>query len=178
MNTTWRTKCAGWREWRLAALLLFLVSKARALPPPEQEPQWLSFNLTDWYLSVDAEGEQDTVTSANGGSSITNRRIYVAPAIGLAGAGSIYHPDLFGFSLKAEPGYIWQETGPPGQMSKENDVLQSYDFTGTLLQLKPYATTVFANASHNVYSYDFFNSAVMDQQTWGTSRASGRGRCR
>ena len=172
---------SGWRFLNAAAkaarsragggmgliLAVAATSTARSQSAEQQEPRWFSMRWTDAYISLDAQGEQETVSSTQGGSATTTRRLYLAPSIGLGALGSVYHPDLFAFSLRAEPGYVWQQTGTPGALNTQNSFLQSYDFSGTVLQLKPYSTGVFANASHDIQEYDFFNSVVADQQTWG-----------
>ncbi len=158
------------RKWiakYVVILLAMVVVTARALPPDQEEPQWFSMHLTDAYISLDAEAEKETDASNNGSGKISSQRLYLSPAVGVGTVGSIYHPDLFEFSLRAEPGYVYQQTGVAGATSRQNGFLQSYDFSGTALQLKPYSTTIFASAGHDVYEYDFFNSVVANQETWG-----------
>jgi len=162
----WRWLGRRWREKWLVPLAM-AAATARAQPPEQEEPRWFSLHLSDAYLSLDSEAEQETDNSSHGGGKITSQRLYLAPSVGLGAIGSIYHPDLFAFTLKAEPGYVWQQTGVAGVNNTQNSFLQSYDFSGTALQLKPYSTTFFANAGHNTYQYDFFNTVVADQRTWG-----------
>jgi len=118
------------------------------------------------YLRLDVEAEQSSQESALGSQS-SYERLYVAPAIGIGWDHFIYHPDLLNFSILAEPGYSWQESGPPGSKRERNDVLLNGTFNGRLLQLKPYATTLFANSTHNTHQYDFFNSVIEDAQSYG-----------
>jgi hypothetical protein len=155
---------------RYAGYLLALTAAvfARGQEPDQEEPRWMSLHWTDAYLTVNSEYEQESSGSSQS-QNFESRRIYIAPAIGIGAMGSIYHPDLLTYSLRAEPGYVYQQIGSPGNMSSQNSILQSYNFTGTLLQLKPYSTELFANASHDIQEYDFFNSVVADQQTWGVS---------
>jgi len=146
------------------------ISRGWAQPVQEEEPYWMKWRLTDAYLKLDMEGERETVSSAKTGSQTSNQRIYLAPAIGLGAIGSIYHPDFLALTLKAEPGYVWQQIGPPGgPSSHETSWLQNYNASGTFLQTKPYSTTLFGSGTHDIHQYDFFNSAVVDVQSWGGS---------
>jgi len=112
------------------------------------------------YIDVGVEAEQSTITS--GGSQTTYQRYYVAPTVGIGWDYFLYHPDLMTFSLLAEPGYMWQSSGTDQHMSEEKDLMLNGNFNATLLQLKPYSSTVFANASHATCQYDFFNTVVQD----------------
>src|SRR5262245_33881471 len=72
------------------------------------------------YLAIDVEGEQCAQQSTVVVQS-SYERLYIAPSVGIAGDYLIYRPGLFNFSLLAEPGYSWQESGPPNGMSKQTD---------------------------------------------------------
>jgi hypothetical protein len=117
------------------------------------------------YFDLDVEAEQ--TGSTGGGTQSTYQRIYVAPTVGIGWDYYLYHPDLMTFSLLAEPGYAWQSSGSPQNMSQENDLLLNGDFHANILQLKPYASTVFATATHDTRQYDFYNTLVEDVQTYG-----------
>lgn len=133
------------------------------------QPQWLKLRITGGSLNFDAEAEQQT-TAQPGGAEFTSRRLYLSPTIGLEGAGSIYHPELFQFNFGAEPGYTWQQSSTtPGSTLTQDSVIQNYHFNGKFLELKPYMTTAFISQTHGFSEYDFFNSAVVDVQTYGVS---------
>lgn len=117
------------------------------------------------YVDLNVEAEQ---TAETGGSSqSTYQRLYVAPTVGIGWDYFLYHPDLMTFSLLAEPGYVWQTSGSAQNPSQENDLLLNGSINATLLQLKPYASTVFASSSHDTHQYDFFNTVVEDVQSFG-----------
>ncbi len=118
------------------------------------------------YLKLDVEAEKSSQRSSLGAES-QYQRLYVAPALGISWDYFLYHPDLFNFSILAEPGYSWQEAGPPDALSRRDDVLLNGTLTGRLLQLKPYATSVFASSTHNTHQYDFFNSVIEDSHSYG-----------
>jgi hypothetical protein len=119
------------------------------------------------YLKMDVELEQDSYNPKQGGTSSTSKQIYLAPAVGIGWNYFLYDPDLMTFSMLAEPGYNWQQNSNDGSTSYQNTLLLNGTFTGSLLQLKPYATTLNYDRSHEEYNYDFFNSATVDAQRWG-----------
>src|SRR5215471_4423328 len=118
------------------------------------------------YIKVDVEAEKSSQRSTLGTQS-QYERLYLAPALGITWDYYIYHQDLFNFSILAEPGYSWQVSGPPDGLSHRDDVLLNGTLTGRLLQLKPYATTVYATSTHNTHQYDFFNSVIEDSHSFG-----------
>ncbi|SPE53408.1 hypothetical protein SBV1_1710039 [Verrucomicrobia bacterium] len=158
----------GWLLWLAVAAGCLLKAQAQ-----EQEPRWVTLRLSNAYFVWDGEFEQQTISSSAGGSSVTIQRIYLAPAIGLEAMGSIYHPNLFAFTLAAEPGYAYQKIINSGGGSSasltQNTVLQNYRANGTFFQTKPFSTTFFANAAHENIEYDIFNNAVLDTQGYGVS---------
>ena len=119
------------------------------------------------YFKFDIEAEQAHQNSTGAAVQTRTERLYLSPAIGITWDYFIYHPDLLNFSILAEPGYVWQKSGPSGGLSEENHVLLNGNLNATLLQLKPYSTTIYANAAHNTYQYDFFNTVTEDSQGWG-----------
>jgi hypothetical protein len=151
--------------------LALLAMRSAARAQSVEEPRWLSLRLTDCYLSFDGEAEQQTYTSSAAASQLTSQRLYLSPTLGLGLAGSIYHPDLFNFDLTGEPGYTRQDfiTSANGSSSSthEEDYLQNYRFIGTLFQIKPFITTVYANQSYDISQYDFFNQAIVNSSSYG-----------
>jgi hypothetical protein len=119
------------------------------------------------YVDLNVEAEQSG--TSGGGSQMTYQRLYVSPTVGIGWDYFLYHPDLLTFSLLAEPGYVWQSYGSSQSMSQENDLLLNGSINATLLQLKPYASTVYASSSHDTRQYDFFNTVVEDVQTFGAT---------
>ena len=159
------------RSGQALALLALAASTPRGwaqyTPPNATEPQWWDLNLSQSYLKVDAEGERESY-SAKGSPATKNESTHLAPTVGLGFNGYAYHPDLFSYTLLAEPGFSWQQQGPPGgRMSQSYDYLLNGNGTATVLQQKPYATTFTMDRSHEIYDYDFFNSEIVDRQAWG-----------
>ena len=169
MNRT--MKRAGFRLPRAIALLVLAAGAARAegqsyydFLQPEEPP--LTMPQVK-YLKMDVEAEQINYRSQQGGGSSASQRLYLAPGVGIGWNYFLYHPDLLTYSLLFEPGYIWQESGAPGQMYQTDMLALNGNFTATLLQLKPYATTFTYSRSHDDVHYDFFNSATVDTERWG-----------
>jgi hypothetical protein len=141
--------------------------EAQYIPPREIEPKWLDLRLTQSYLKVDAEGEEVNLSGRNSAPT-KNQSLYLAPTLGADMQGFVYHPDLLGFNLALEPGYTWQQQGPPGGSTSQSS---GYLINGTgnfdLLAAKPYTVSGLFGRSHDIFNYDFFNSQVVDQQSWG-----------
>jgi hypothetical protein len=119
------------------------------------------------YLQTDVELDKNSYTPKSGGGATTSTSTYVASGVGIGWNYFLYHPDLMTFSILAEPGYNWQANNDGSTTTHDNSLLLNGNFDGSLLQLKPYATTVNYNRSHEQYNYDFFNSATVDAQRWG-----------
>jgi hypothetical protein len=157
----WGKQCAI-----VSILVIALVAAGDDLP---EEPRWLMLRRADSYLSLDAEGEQQT-TGSSGGGDTTIQRIYLAPAVGIGFDGSVYHPDLLSFSLRPEFQYVWQQIRSPNAPSAEQTSwLPNGTGTLTLLQTKPYFSTFTLSGAHDIHQYDFFNSATEDLRAWGVN---------
>src|SRR5262249_31112665 len=157
------------RRRQFAAVALALISgammgRAQYLEPPEP----LATAPRARYVRLDVEAERSHLRSASGATS-SFQRLYVSPVIGFTWDYYVYHPDLLNFNILAEPGYVWQKSGPTGELSTENDFLLNGSLKATFLQLKPYATTLFAHASHDTHQYDFFNTVTEDVRAWGAA---------
>jgi hypothetical protein len=167
----WKLKSAHFRLPRSIALLVLATGAARVegqfyydFLQPEEPP--LTMPQVK-YLKMDVEAEQINYRSQQGAGSSKSQRLYLAPGVGIGWNYFLYHPDLLTYSLLFEPGYVWQESGAPGQMSQTDMLVLNGNFTATLLQLKPYATTFTYSRSHDDVHYDFFNSATVDTERWG-----------
>lgn len=133
----------------------------------EENPGWTYLIPRMRYLETDMEYEADTYTSM--GSTIKTERWYVSPTAGIEWDNYIYHPDLLNYSFLFEPGYVWQRSGPPGQMSDTDELALDGEFDANLLEIKPYATTLNYSRSQQEIQYDFFNSATVNSQNWGAA---------
>jgi hypothetical protein len=149
----------------LTALALAAFT-SRAQYSEIEQPQGVAGPPKFQYIKLDVEAESSSQRSTQGGQT-RYESLYVAPALGITWDYYLYHPDLFNFSILAEPGYAWQVAGPPDGLTHRNDVLLNGTLTGRLLELKPYATTVYANSTHNTHQYDFFNMVVEDSKSFG-----------
>jgi hypothetical protein len=159
-------RCCRRLRYSLLALAFgaaVLPGRAQYLEPPQQTATGPRIR----YIRFDVEAEQSHQTGSAAGSSSTSQRLYLSPVLGIAWDYFIYHPDLVNFQILAEPGYVWQKSGPSGALTTENDFLLTGNFSATLLQLKPYSTTIYANASHDTHQYDFFNTVTEDVKSYG-----------
>ena len=160
----------SWRIWQIFLVGISLSAWAQAdwdyyqypegPPPPSYIPKLK-------YVGLEAEGDRSSQSSSVSSSHNNYERIYLAAGFGIGWDYFIYHPDLCNFSVLAEPGYTWQDSGPTGATRQESRFLLNGTFNAKLLQLKPYFTSVFATATHNTHQYDFYNSVIEDAQSYG-----------
>ncbi len=164
------------KRFRLPRYIALLALASGAARTPAQSINWFqSQGNPDWvylvprvkYVDLDLEYESDSYTSA--GSSLRTYRYYISPTAGIEWANYIRDPRLFNYSLLFAPGYIWQESGSPGQMTQSDDLALDGEFKGNILDSKPYATGINYGRSEEQMQYDFFNSATVDTQKWGVS---------
>jgi hypothetical protein len=163
------TRTSRWPPQSAWMLLVFVMGVSVSLAQYSylEEPQ-APLSLPQFkYFKFDIEAEQAHQNSAGAAVQTRTERLYLSPALGITWDHYIYHPDLVNFSILAEPGYVWQKSGPSGALEEENHFLLNGNLNATLLQLKPYATTVYANAGHNTHQYDFFNTVTEDSHGWG-----------
>ena len=132
-----------------------------------EDPLWSEFVPRLRYIKLDVEAEQNSYKFSGGGNQLENKRLYLAPGMGIGWNNFIYHPDLFTFSALAEPGFVWQQVHGTGYVNNQTTFALNGLFTGMLLREKPYATTITYARSHDDEHYDFFNSAISDSASWG-----------
>lgn len=156
------------KSWLFSLLALAVGSLrgwAQYIEDPQPRLNWPRLR----YIKFDVEAEQSAQSSSTVAARSENQRLYLAPGLGIGWDSFLYHPDLLYFSILAEPGYSWQASGSPGSLRHNENVLLNGNLNATFLQLKPYATTLFASASHNTHQYDFFNTVTEDAQSWGAT---------
>jgi hypothetical protein len=127
-----------------------------------EEPQWFRLRLDDMYTKVNIEGQKERREIR--GDTSERDYLYIEPALGVGLRGSVYHPNLVEFNLKAEGGASRQEVtlDPPGGTSGSTQFLQRYHGGVTLLRAKPYATSLFAEKDVTYRDFDFFSRARVD----------------
>ncbi len=164
------------RELRLPATLLLLALTGEASRGLAQDAGWGIYREDPlWtlmvphlvYLKTDVEAQRSTYQSSAGGSVPDLTWVSVMPAAGIQWNNYIYHPDLLTYSLLFEPGYYWQQTSSGAFSYLTQELMLNGSGSVNLLALKPYATTVSFNRSHQDVQYDFFNSEIVDSQGWG-----------
>lgn len=157
---------------RWMALLVLTAGASRAaaqsyyldfLAPPEPQltmPQVKYFNLN-------VEATRTSFDAKSGNTSSDAQQLYVSPTVGVAWNYFLYHPDLLTYSFLLEPGYSWQQYSGTGSSRNSESFIVNGNALATLLKLKPYATMITYNRSHEDFNYDFFNSATGDTERWG-----------
>ena len=159
-------------HWVVALMLVMGLrgwAQFREWPGDEEKPTWFMQVPRVSYIETDVEAERDKFHSASGGSDRDSMRLYVSPRVGIAFNNYIYHPYLLTYSLLFEPGYVWQERSFAGQTSQSDQLLLNGTALANFLQNKPYATTLNFGRSHQEVKYDFFNTAMVDSQSWGAA---------
>ncbi|MEW6719743.1 MAG: hypothetical protein AB1346_04760 [Thermodesulfobacteriota bacterium] len=118
-------------------------------------------------MKVDVEGQREKREVQ--GETNERNYLYVEPVLGLGLRGSVYHPNLLEFNLKAEGGLSRQELtlDPPGGTSRSTKSLQRYHGGAAILRAKPYATSLFAEKDITYQDFDFFSRARVDAQRFG-----------
>jgi hypothetical protein len=135
--------------------------------PQRSEPAMFEPRLK--YIKMDVEAERDTLRSSLGGSEVRTERLYLAPALGIGWNGYVYHPYLLTYSGLFEPGYIVQESGLAGSLHHQDDLTLNGSLRATILEVKPYASSLSFSRAHTETKYDLFNSALVDSQGWGAT---------
>jgi hypothetical protein len=165
--------------WRWLAVL-FLALAAANLPAqqryrtPRENVSWFRLRVTEIFLGMEVEGESEKSTLSTGTSPFKRDYLYIAPTLGLGLRGSVFHPNLLQFDLKAEDGISWQEqslseaagASLAGTETKTR-FLQRYHGELYVLKGKPYSASLYADRDHNFRQYDFFNRATVDSQRYG-----------
>jgi hypothetical protein len=118
------------------------------------------------YIETDAEADRENFQPPGSGSE-KSTLLYVSPRLGVGWNNYIYHPNLMTYSLLLEPGYLYQERTFNGQTSTTDQFVLEGIGTANFLQFKPYATSASFSKSHEEVKYDFFNTAIVDAQSWG-----------
>ncbi len=133
-----------------------------------EDPLWTEFIPHLRYLKMDVEAERSTyVAKSSGSTSFDSQRLYLAPGLGIGWNNYLYHPNLFTFSILAEPGYSYEQADGTGYSLNRQSLMLNGLLKGDLLREKPYTTTVSYGRSHDDFQYDFFNSAIADSENWG-----------
>jgi len=158
-------------RWIALLVLATGASRVAAQSVDWSQSQGISLFGENWprftSLNYDMEYEQDIYTSP--GTRIQTDRLYISPSIGIAWVSYLYHPDLLTYSFLFEPGYIWEKSGSPGDMSLTEQLALNGEFRADLLQAKPYATIISYTSSYQQVNYDFFNTALVNSQDWAVT---------
>ncbi len=156
-------------SWFAVATAVGVVSQAQ---PPRQieEPQWLRLNIRDVSTGIYSEGTFDTTVLSGSNSTVSYQRVFVGPLLGLTLDGSVYHSNLMRYSLLMDGSLGWGYQDTRSTTLEHRDQLEylgRFNCTTTILQHKPYATTVFGDYDHTYRDYDFFSRVIVDSWRYG-----------
>jgi hypothetical protein len=175
-----RTHYLCWFTLTFVTLAAFIApssgfAQARYAPRYE-EPQWVTFHLSQVDAGAYSEGTFDQTRFNNSDQTVTHEHLFVGPSIGLSGNGSIYHPNLLTYYLDGEGAFGYSRdsfgsTAAPSSARQGFDALGHFSFTADLLSGKPYHASAFANYDHTFRDNDFFTRTTVDSWRYG-GRAS------
>lgn len=166
--------------WWTAAAVVGAASQVQAqkVRPPE-EPAWLRMNVREVSTGIYSEGTFDTTAVKGSESTVTYERVFIGPLIGLNLDGSVYHPNLIRYSLLLDGSVGWgfQNTTSSTTTEHRNELeyLGRFNCTTTILQKKPYATTIFGDLDHTYRDYDFFSRVIVDSWRYGFNTGYSEG---
>lgn len=137
-----------------------------------EEPQWLKLQITGFNAGIYMEGTIEETSLNNSGPSTTYERFFVAPALGLAMQGSIYHPNFFRFQLSGEGAYGWAEqmttTGSRREHNEDFQVYGNYQGSAQLFANKPLNASLYSSYGRSYREYDFFTQVTVETLGYGT----------
>ena len=157
----------------LVLLALAAVSRGRAQDATwgiyREDPLWTALIPRLTYIKTDVEAQRSSYQSSGGGNVPPLTWVSVQPAVGIEWNNYVYHPDLLTYSLLFEPGYYWQNAQSGASSYNTDELMLNGHGTVNLLDIKPYATSLFFNRSHQDVQYDFFSPETVDSQGWGAT---------
>lgn len=160
-------------SFKLLAGLLLVADTLSALAQnwtrSEDETHWLLFHPD--YASLGVFGEYYDQKVTGGDSSYRETRTFFGPSIGLAGSGSVYHPNLIEYRLTLDGSLGWDEETYDGSGLKgKSEQLRFLGMFGAELMMldgKPFHGRLYANYMHSYQDYDFFNRIYVDTWRYG-----------
>ena len=74
-----------------------------------QEPEWLTFHLSEVSAGVYAEGVYESDNFQKAGISVSHQNIFIGPSIGFSAQGSVYHPNFLRYFINTEGAFGWNQ---------------------------------------------------------------------
>jgi hypothetical protein len=140
-------------------------------PPVYQEPQLFSGRISEVDAGVYTTGTYDTTSYKNSNSTFSHTYLFAGPLLGLGLDGSVYHPNLFRYTVLTEGAFGWHldESSGSGVSARQSgyEYLGWFSGNGVFLADKPFHATVFGNYDHSYRNNDFFNIATVDSWRYG-----------
>ncbi len=143
---------------------------ARSAPP--EAPQMLKLRISDPYLALEYEYQNETTHYATGGNASKDSVQDFTPSAGFNFSGSLYHPSVVSFSGGVEEGLTlgkrtYTYSGPTINENRDFQ-LQRYNADLTILREKPYAITLYGSQNQDRRDYGDFQRYTTDSKAYGT----------
>src|SRR5436190_7752268 len=139
-----------------------------------QEPEWLTFHLSEVSAGVYAEGVYESDNFQKAGISVSHQNIFIGPSIGFSAEGTVYHPNFLRYFINTEGAFGWNQdkvVSTTTTTRNEFEYLGNFSATISLLENKPYHASAFVNYAHTYRDNDFFTRVTVDGLRYG-ARAS------
>ena len=166
----------------LACLCTGLVAAISwAQPKKIEKPQLLRLRVTEPYLSLEVESDEQATRlgGVDAGDTTHDQILDITPSVGLTLSGSVGHPDLLSFSLQTEYGRTWGEREwDDGEGVRRDDrdfELQRYYASITLLREKPYAINLYGSRSRDLRDFGDYQSYITEMESEGVRLQYARG---
>jgi hypothetical protein len=154
----------------LAGLLVVAGVRGGATVAHAEDPQWFKLHGAP-EVSLGLEVESSTEQSRVNGINATYDHTFVAPVMGIASQGSIYHPNLLTFSEDVTLGWNSDSAsskGPDYNRNRNDDgLLARYLARVNLLPSKPLNASFFAAQDHTYRDYGTFGTYTVDSSRVG-----------
>jgi hypothetical protein len=158
----------------LAGLSRQAAAQARFLPR-YQEPEWLTFHLSEVSAGVYAEGTYEYDEFKNSSIKVSHENLFVGPSLGFNADGSVYHPNLLRYFISTEGAFGWNQdrvvSFGTASTTRELEYLGHLSASIDLLGDKPYHGNAYVNYDHTYRDNDFFNRVTVDSLRYGARAA-------
>src|SRR6266542_3274731 len=136
-----------------------------------QNPQWLTFHLSEVSAGVYAEGTYETETYQKSSTTVSHENLFVGPFLSLSADGSVYHPRLLRYFINTAGSYGWNEdrvvSGGTTTSRREWEYLGRLSASISLLEEKPYHGSAYVDYDHSYRDNDFFNRVTVESLRYG-----------
>src|SRR6266542_1468579 len=136
-----------------------------------QNPQWLTFPLSEVSAGGCAEDTYETDTYQKSSTTVSHENLFVGPFLSLSADGSVYHPRLLRYFINTAGSYGWNEdrvvSGGTTTSRREWEYLGRLSASISLLEEKPYHGSAYVDYDHSYRDNDFFNRVTVESLRYG-----------